>query len=85
MKAASCAYTPSDLMGNALDYAYKLWPRLRRYADNSICQIDNNGVERNQSGRLSWDARPISSARTTAGQRTMPFSIPFLNPMRSLE
>lgn len=30
MKAASCAYTPSDLMGNALDYAYKLWPRLRR-------------------------------------------------------
>ncbi len=40
--------TPSDPMGKALDYAYKLWPRLQRYADNGIYQIDNNGVERNQ-------------------------------------
>ena len=35
-------------MGKALDYAYNLWPRLRRYADNGIYQIDNNAVERNQ-------------------------------------
>ena len=39
---------PSDLMGKALDYAYKVWPRLRRYAENGICQIDNNSVERMQ-------------------------------------
>ena len=48
MKAVSSQCTPSDPMGKALDYAYKLWPRLRRYADNGIYQIDNNAVERNQ-------------------------------------
>ena len=48
MKAVSVQCTPSDPMGKALDYAYKLWPRLRRYADNGIYQIDNNAVERNQ-------------------------------------
>ena len=31
MKSVSGQCTPSDLMGKALDYAYKLWPRLRRY------------------------------------------------------
>jgi len=40
--------TPSAPMGKTLDYAYKLWPRLRRYADNGIYHIDNNPVERNQ-------------------------------------
>ena len=40
--------TPSDLMGKALDYAYKLWPRLRRYALDGRYNIDNNPVERNQ-------------------------------------
>ena len=39
---------PSDPMGKALDYAYKLWPRLRRYALDSRYHIDNNSVERNQ-------------------------------------
>ena len=48
MKAVSLLCTPSDPMGKALDYAYKLWPRLRRYADNGIYNIDNNPVERNQ-------------------------------------
>ena len=48
MKAAAGSCTPSDLMGKALDYAYKLWPRLRRYADNGIYRIDNNPVERCQ-------------------------------------
>ena len=48
MKAVSGQCTPSDLMGKALDYAYKLWPRLRRYAENGIYQIDNNAVERMQ-------------------------------------
>ena len=40
--------TPSDLMGKALDYAYKLWPRLRRYALDGRYNIDNNPIERNQ-------------------------------------
>lgn len=40
--------TPSDPMGKALDYAYKLWPRLRRYAEDGRYHIDNNPVERGQ-------------------------------------
>lgn len=48
MLAAAETCTPGDLLGKALDYAYKLWPRLRRYADNGIYQIDNNPDERNQ-------------------------------------
>lgn len=48
MQTAATRCTPSDLLGKALDYAYKLWPRLRRYADNGIYQIDNNAVERCQ-------------------------------------
>ena len=48
MNAVSKQCTPSDLMGKALDYAYKLWPRLRRYAESGIYQIDNNAVERMQ-------------------------------------
>lgn len=48
MRAAAGTCTPSDLLGKALDHAYKLWPRLRRYAENGIYRIDNNGVGRNQ-------------------------------------
>lgn len=40
--------TPADPMGKALDYAYKLWPRLRRYALDGRYNIDNNPVERAQ-------------------------------------
>lgn len=40
--------TPRDLMGRALDYAFKMWPRIRNYALDGTYQIDNNGVERNQ-------------------------------------
>lgn len=40
--------TPADSMGKALDYAYKLWPRLRRYAIDGRYGIDNNPVERSQ-------------------------------------
>ena len=40
--------TPSDPMSKALDYAYKLWPRLQRYALDGRYNIDNNPVERNQ-------------------------------------
>lgn len=48
MKTVSLQCTPSDLLGKALDYAYKLWPRLRRYALDGNYQIDNNAVERCQ-------------------------------------
>lgn len=40
--------TPADSMGKALDDAYKLWPRLRRYALDGRYGIDNNPVERSQ-------------------------------------
>jgi len=48
MQEVSKQCTPSDSMGKALDYAYKLWPRLRRYALDGRYHIDNNPVERNQ-------------------------------------
>ena len=48
MKKASLQCTPKDQLGKALDYAYKLWPRLQRYAQNGIYHIDNNPVERHQ-------------------------------------
>lgn len=40
--------TPSDPMGKAIDYAYKLWPRLKRYTLDGRYHIDNNPVERHQ-------------------------------------
>lgn len=48
MQTIHTNYTPSDLMAKALDYAYKLWPRLRRYALDGRYHIDNNPVERAQ-------------------------------------
>ena len=51
MEAVHTRCTPSDAMGKALDYAYKLWPRLRRYTLDGRYSIDNNAVERGQ--RLS--------------------------------
>ena len=44
--AAQC--TPADPLGKALDYANKMWPRIRRYALDGRYQIDNNAVERSQ-------------------------------------
>lgn len=40
--------TPDDPLGKALEYAYKLWPRMRRYADDGRYMLDNNPVERGQ-------------------------------------
>ena len=40
--------TPSDLLGKAIDYAYKLWPRMRNYTLDGRYHLDNNGVERGQ-------------------------------------
>lgn len=47
MESEHTKCTPSDPMGKALNYAYKLWPRLRRYALDGRYHIDNNSVERN--------------------------------------
>ena len=48
MESEHTKCTPSDPMGKALDYAYKLWPRLRRYALDGRYHINTNCVERNQ-------------------------------------
>ena len=48
MKSVSAKYTPQESMGKALSYAYKIWPRLKRYVDDGRYQIDNNPVERGQ-------------------------------------
>lgn len=48
MEAASLKCTPADPLGKAIDYAYKLWPRLRRYTLDGRYRIDNNAVERGQ-------------------------------------
>ena len=48
MEAVHTQCTPSDPMGKALDYAYKQWPKLRRYALDGRYHIDNNPVERAQ-------------------------------------
>lgn len=48
MKTVSLQCTPLDLLGKAIDYVYKLWPRLRCYALDGNYQIDNNAVERCQ-------------------------------------
>ena len=48
MKVVHTQCTPLDPMGKAIDYAYKLWPRLRRYALDGRYSIDNNAVERGQ-------------------------------------
>ena len=48
MKVVSLRCLPDDLLGKALDYAYKLWHRLRRYTLDGRYQIDNNAVERGQ-------------------------------------
>ena len=49
MESEHTKCTPSDPMDKALDYAYKLWPRLRRYAIDGRYHIDNNSVYRGQN------------------------------------
>ena len=48
MESVQHRCTPDDLLGKALDYAYKLWPRVRRYTDDGRYRLDNNPVERGQ-------------------------------------
>ena len=65
MESEHTKRTPSAPMGKALDYAYKLWPHVRRYALDSRYHIDNNSVERNQRPSVRG-ARTISSAKAIA-------------------
>ena len=36
---------PGSAIGKAIAYSLKLWPRLKRYAENGMYEIDNNWVE----------------------------------------
>ncbi|MEJ2649744.1 MAG: IS66 family transposase [Sedimentisphaerales bacterium] len=36
---------PESLIGKAVNYTLKLWPKLIKYVDDGIIPIDNNGVE----------------------------------------
>ena len=65
--------TPADPMGKALDYAYKLWPRLRRYALDGRYNIDNNPVERSQRPS-EWAVKTTCSVKATAEPSTTPSS-----------
>ena len=40
--------TPKEPLAKAINYALSLWPRLERYTENGLYQIDTNPVERGQ-------------------------------------
>lgn len=42
MGANASKCTPENPLGKAIAFAYHLWPRLRRYAEDGRYQIDNN-------------------------------------------
>ena len=66
MKGASLKCGPSDPLGKALDYAYKLWPRLCRYALYGRYRIDNNLLAVGEL-RHSWSQPDaVADARTRA-------------------
>jgi len=48
LEVAADKCTPKDPLGKAIDYAYKLFPRLRLYTTDGRYHIDNNDVERGQ-------------------------------------
>jgi len=55
MQQAQYTCTPSDAFGKALNYAYKMWPRIRHYTNDGRYLLDNNPVERGQ--------RPVAIGR----------------------
>lgn len=48
MRAALQSCTPQEPLAKAIKYALGLWPRLKRYTESGIYQIDSNPVERGQ-------------------------------------
>ena len=59
---------PSDPLGKAIDYAYKLRPRLRRYAVDGRYHIDNNAVERGQRPSVMGRKNYLFSKNDQGGQ-----------------
>ena len=59
---------PRGLLGQAIAYALKMWPRMKRYLENGHLQIDNNRVENEirpfAVGRKNWllNASPDGAA-----------------------
>jgi transposase len=45
MKEQLYVILPKSLVGQAINYTLGLWPRLKRYIDNGLYEIDNNLVE----------------------------------------
>jgi len=45
MKEQLPSVLPKSLVGQAINYTLGLWPRLKRYTDNGLYEIDNNFVE----------------------------------------
>lgn len=62
-------------------YALALWSRVMRYTKEGFYHI--TAIPSNSAPRC-WGARIISSAKTTAEPRTMPFSIPSWSRAKSL-
>ncbi|MCM1297089.1 MAG: IS66 family transposase [Muribaculaceae bacterium] len=48
MSAALQTCTPKEPLAKAIKYARSLWPRLKRYTESGLYQIDSNPVERGQ-------------------------------------
>jgi len=82
MKAASTTTTPSDLLGKDLDYAYKLWPRMRNYALDGRYHLDNNDVERGERPSVMGRKNYLFS-HDDKGLRTMLYFTRCLNPAMS--
>jgi transposase len=74
--------TPSSLTGKAIAYLQGQWPKLTRYADDGLCEI-NNGVERAirplTIGRKNWmfsDTPPPQKISTAWWQLPRPTPMP---------
>lgn len=48
MNVAIKTCTPQEPLAKAIKYAISLWPRLKRYTESGLYQIDSNPVERGQ-------------------------------------
>lgn len=70
MESVQHRCTPDDPPGKALEYAYKLWSRMRRYADDGQCQLDNNPVERGTKAHRHG-TRKLPLQQTNEGAVTM--------------
>lgn len=67
LKETSLKVPPKSMLGKALFYALSQWPRLVRYLDDGIINIDNNWIENSVRpfavGRKNWlfSDRPVGA------------------------